>query len=136
MISFVEYLLPLSPESQPAILVENSPAPPPPKTIINPPSGLNLGSSIPAKSSGSPSAMPLAPRIRSSVLRIECSIIARFRSSLDQPASANRAACSGQRSQHESSLSDTRVSHQPNQICLTKSHDVSSGHGQSGKYPK
>src|SRR5437773_5789603 len=94
LISFITGSLPSAPLAQPPIIIEKSPARPPQWTRRSP-FGRNLGSVAPARLSGTPSAMPPAPRIssRPGICRSSCS---RPRSAcFDHPASRTTRACSG-----------------------------------------
>src|SRR5437667_169039 len=94
LISFITGSLPSAPLAQPPIIIEKSPARPPQWTRRSP-FGRNLGSVALARLSGTPSAMPPAPRIssRPGICRSSCS---RPRSAcFDHPASRKTRACSG-----------------------------------------
>src|SRR5262249_15065617 len=63
-ISRITGSLPIAPLAQPAIAIENKPAPPPQWTMRRP-FGRNFGSVADANDSGAPSAIPPAPRTSS-----------------------------------------------------------------------
>src|SRR5436305_2056088 len=87
--------LPPGPLIQPPMMAENNPAPPPACTSRRP-SSPNFGTVAPARPSGSPSAMPPAPRITSSPSSWRSASSSSRTRALDQPPSRNTRPCSGE----------------------------------------
>src|SRR3954453_7064466 len=96
LISLVTGRLPRGPPAdQPPIMPENIPASPPARAIKRPP-GRNLLTVLPASDGGPPSAIPLAPAIRSSPGISHKRYSSSWSRAFDQPAFRNVRWCSGQ----------------------------------------